>query len=146
MRSLVNLILVLFLIYFLSNVLKRCTGNCQHIKQLKPSVRKNFSYFLEDAKKLGYYGNISSSGRTYQEQAYYYKKDKRNAPPGSSTHEKREAADIDFYDKNGKLILTKSTSKNSWLASGLVKLANEYGLNWGGTFKNYADNNHFYAV
>jgi hypothetical protein len=99
---------------------------------------------LNEAKKIGYYANITSSERTYQEQAYYYNKDKRNAPPGSSTHERREAIDVDFYNKNGKLLLTKSTSKFSWLNSGLPKLAKEYGINWGGNFKSYADNNHFY--
>lgn len=144
MKSLVNLIFILFVIYFLSEVLKRCKGNCQHIKSLRPSVRKNFAYFLEDAKKQGYYGVITSSERSYQEQEYYYKKDKRNAPPGSSSHELKKAADIDFYDKNGKLLLTKSTSRFTWLKTGLPKLAKEYGLDWGGTFKNYADNNHFY--
>lgn len=107
-------------------------------------MRNNFANFLTDARKKGYYGNITSSERTYQEQSYYYKKDKRNAPPGNSTHERGEAADIDFYDKNGKLILTKSTSKFTWLNSGLPKLAKEYGIAWGGNFKNYADNNHFY--
>jgi hypothetical protein len=144
MRSLVNLIFVLFVIYFLSEIIKRCSGNCKHINSLRPSVRKNFTYFLEDAKKHGYYGVITSSERTYQEQEYYYKKDKRNAPPGSSSHELRNAIDVDFYNKNGKLLLTKSTLKNSWSKSGLPQLAKEYGINWGGTFKNYADNNHFY--
>ena len=144
MKSLGNLIFILFLIYFLSKVLGRCSGNCHHLKSLRPSVRKNFTYFLEDAKKLGYYAVISSSERTYEEQEYYYKKDKRNAKPGTSDHEEHKAADIDFYDKNGKLILTKKTLKTSWLKSGLPQLAKEYGINWGGTFKNYADNNHFY--
>lgn len=144
MRTFINLILVLFLIYFLSKVLGRCTGNCQHIKQIKPSLRKNFTYFIDEARQMGYYGVISSSGRTYQEQAAYYKKDKRNAPPGTSDHEIGEAIDINFYDKNGKLLLTKSTAARSWLNSGLPQLAREYKLLWGGTIKGYPDNNHFY--
>jgi hypothetical protein len=144
MKNILNLIFVLFLIYFLSEVLKRCNANCKHLKTLKPSARKNFTDFLADAEKLGYYPNITSTERSYQEQQYYYNQDKRNAKPGSSSHEKHEAGDIDFYDKNGKLILTKRTSKNTWLASGLPQLAKEYGLKWGGNFLNYADNNHFY--
>lgn len=138
-----NVIFILFLVYFLSRVLNRCTGNCEHFRSLKPSARQKFIYFLEDAAKLGYTGIISSSGRTYQEQAYYYNQDKRNAPPGGSSHEVGEAADINFY-KNGKLVLTKRTAKTTWTNSGLPQLAKQYGINWGGNFKNYADNNHFY--
>lgn len=143
MKKAAQIILVLFLIYFLSKVLGRCTGNCQHIRSLKPSVRGNFRNFLAEAKANGYDGVIISSRRSYEEQEYYKEEDPRNASPGTSLHEKRMAGDINFYRK-GKLVLTKNTSKSKWLNSGLPQLAKEFGLQWGGNFKGYADNNHFY--
>lgn len=117
--------------------------NAKHLSKLDPSVRKNFERFLNGIIALGYTPIIRDSKRTYEQQAYYYKKDKRNAKPGHGKHETGEAIDLDIY-KNGKLVLTKSTPDVRWIFSGIPTVAKKYGIGWGGDFKGYPDNNHYY--
>jgi hypothetical protein len=109
--------------------------------KLDASVRNTVRKFLRDIEALGYTPKIRDSIRTYEQQAYYKKLDKRNASAGHSSHEVGIAIDMDIY-KNGK-VLSKKTPRSFWVASGVPKLASEYGIRWGGNFKGYADNNHF---
>ena len=90
---------------------------------------------------MGYTPVIRDSTRSYQEQNKYYQQDKRNAPPGHSSHEVGNAIDLDIY-KNGK-VWSKKTSSAAWRNTGVPKLAAIYKIRWGGNFKGYADNNHF---
>jgi len=139
-RDFVIIALILLVIYYLSKPLKN-GSNEAHIQAMDASVRNKVRNFLRDIEALGYTPKIRDSVRTYEQQAKYKKLDKRNASAGHSSHEVGIAIDMDIY-KNGK-VLSKRTPKSNWIASGVPKLAKDYGIRWGGNFKGYPDNNHF---
>ena len=126
-------------VMFLAELFGR-TGN--KIKGLSNSASKRFAGFFDELKQLGYTIIIRDAVRSYEEQEYYYKKDKRNAKPGTSDHETGNALDFDIYI-NGK-VLSKKTPKALWMNTGVPTIAKKYGISWGGNFKGYPDNNHFY--
>jgi D-alanyl-D-alanine dipeptidase len=140
-----NLILIaaiVLIIYYLTRPLNRVSDeNEAHIQKMDASIRNNVRAFLKEVEALGYTPKIIDSTRTYQQQAYYKKLDKRNASAGHSSHETGNAFDIKIY--KGKQVLTKGTPKNIWTASGIPEIAKYYGMRWGGNFKGYPDNNHF---
>lgn len=141
MRKVFTIVLILVAVMFLTELLGR-SGSFDHLKNLSYAARKRFSGFLNEIKQLGYGIVIRDSRRTFAQQKYYHQKDKRNAAPGYSDHETGNALDFDLY-VNGKL-LSKKTPKAIWINTGVVDLAKKYGISWGGNFKGYADNNHFY--
>lgn len=116
-------------------------SNEAHIQKMDASVRNTVRKFLRDVEALGYTPKIIDSTRTYAQQAYYKRIDKRNASAGHSSHETGNAFDIKIY--KGNKVLTKGTPKSVWVSSGIPEIAKEYGMRWGGNFKGYADNNHF---
>jgi len=138
MKKLFTIALILIAVLFIAELL----GRNDHIRNLSYSARKRFDGFLSELKQLGYTIVIRDSLRTFEEQQYYHNKDKRNATPGTSDHETGNALDIDIY-RGGK-VLSKKTPKAIWVNTGVPALAKKYGINWGGNFKGYADNNHFY--
>ncbi len=141
-RDIITIAVILLLVFLLANVMKR-GKNWDKLKTLRTSVRRNFSNFLADLESAGYKPVVIDSHRTYQEQAGHYKKDKRNAKPGSSTHELDTGIDVIIYTPTGKR-LGKYTPRTEWIATGIPDLATKkYGMRWGGNFKGYPDNNHF---
>lgn len=118
--------------------------NEAYLRKLSPKVRIKFRNFLNSIKQLGFEPHIRESKRSYQKQVQYYQKDKRNALPGHSAHEIGQAIDMDLY-KYGK-VLSKNTSRADWISTGVPALAKAYGIQWGGNFKGYSDNNHFHFI
>lgn len=115
------------------------------VKSLHPSVRGKFAKFLtEFERKTGLVYKATSGTRTFEHQAQLYNQDHRNARPGYSNHNYGFAIDGNVYDKTGKRLLRKASSKQAWLDSGIVDIAKKHGLKWGGYFKNYHDPIHFY--
>lgn len=142
MKKLFTIALIIIAIVFLLKVFGRANDpNWKFLSQLDPRVRRKFTRFLNDIKRLGYTPVIRESVRSYEQQQKYHQQDKRNAPAGHSSHEVGIAIDMDIY-KNGK-VLSKHTPKALWMNTRVPQLANEYGIRWGGNFKGYADNNHF---
>ena len=133
--------LIILVVYYLSKPFGS-TSNEWYISKLNPSVRNDVRNFLKDIEALGYEPVIRDSTRTYNQQAKYKKLNPKNASAGNSSHEKGLAIDLDVY-KNGK-VLSKKTLKSVWISSGVVQLAKNYNMKWGGNFTNYSDNNHFY--
>lgn len=88
---------------------------------------------------------ITSGYRTEEEQAVLNEKDARNADAGQSKHNFGKAIDLNFYKNKGLtgVWLMKNSSKKRWEDSGILKLAEQYRLKWGGNFKNYYDPVHF---
>lgn len=142
MKKLLSIALVIVAVIFIAELFGRSGANLEHLKYLSYSARKRFTGFLNEIKQLGYTINIRDSIRTYEEQKFYHSKDKRNAPAGTSDHEAGNALDFDLYI-NGK-VLSKKTPKAFWINTGVPALAKKYGISWGGNFKGYPDNNHFY--
>ena len=131
---------ILLIIYYLTRPIAN-NSNEAHIQKMDASVRDTVRKFLKEVESLGYTPKIIDSTRTYEQQAYYKRLDKRNASAGHSSHETGNAFDIKIY--KGKQVLTKGTAKNIWIASGIPEIAKYYGMRWGGNFKGYPDNNHF---
>ncbi len=142
-KNIVIIALILWLIYHLIKPLRN-DNNEAHIQRMHPSVRATVRRFLRNIEAMGYVPKIRDSKRTFEQQAQYKKEDSRNASAGHSSHETGKAIDLDIY-KNGK-ILSKKTPKSFWINTGVPQLANDYGIGWGGNFKGYADNNHFYFL
>ncbi|GAA4353103.1 hypothetical protein GCM10023185_13400 [Hymenobacter saemangeumensis] len=113
------------------------------LAQLTPAARAKFRTFLEAARERGWQVVFVSGYRTYAQQAALHAANPRNAAaPGHSSHETREAGDLNFIHSRTGAELRKGTSKIRWQASGLVYDAAAAGLTWGGPF---GDNNHFSA-
>lgn len=92
--------------------------------------------------ELGYIVTITDGFRTYQDQAALKKRlGDGAATPGNSAHERARAIDINIYG-NGKNY-KKKTSKSEWLQTGVVELAKDLGLIWGGDFTDNYDPVHF---
>jgi hypothetical protein len=142
MRNVFTIVIVIALVVMISRALGRSNDpNWKFLRTMEPDARKTFEAFLNGIKRLGYIPVIRESNRSAKQQAYYHKQDKRNPPPGKTSHEIGKAVDMDIY-KNGK-VLSKHTPKALWLNTGVPNLAQSLGIRWGGNFKGYADNNHF---
>lgn len=87
---------------------------------------------------------ITSTKRSYTEQAALYKANNKNAHPGHSHHETGKAIDINIIDDRTAKHYKKDTLKSEWEATGIPQLARSMGLKWGGSdFTNYYDPVHF---
>lgn len=84
---------------------------------------------------------ITSGYRDTEKQKMLYKKNSKNARPGTSRHEKKKAMDINLICWDG--MLKKASSKTDWQAKGVHRVAQKNNLIWGGNFKNYYDPVHF---
>lgn len=113
-----------------------------HVRQLHASVREKFARFITEVEKLGYKVIITSSYRSFAEQDKLHRENSQNAKPGYSEHNYGFAIDINA--QKGFTILHKSSPKAEWEASGIPKLAESLGLNWGGSsYRTYYDPVHF---
>lgn len=112
-----------------------------HIAQLHPSVRARFIQFIAEVEKLGYKVVITSSYRSFAEQAVLHAKDAKNAASGSSEHNYGFALDINI--QKGLSVWKKGTDKQRWVDTGIPALALRLGLSWGGYYKSYYDPVHF---
>lgn len=132
----------LMLLYFATR--KNHFTNEQHLNSLDPLYRKRFTGFISELKSNKLDPVIISSRRGVIKQAFLKVKDKRNAPPGSSAHNKRKAIDVQVKYKGSWL--GSKTPKAVWISSGVPAIAKKYGLKWGGEIPGYYDPNHYEAV
>ena len=118
------------------------------VDKLHPQYRdKVKEFFSRVEKELGLQMYATSGLRTFEEQARLYKENPQNAKVGFSDHNYGFAVDVNVIDpKTGKVILKKANSSADWEKSGVVKIAKDMGLKWGGggAFGNYHDPVHFY--
>ena len=114
--------------------------NTEHLASLNPKYKANFMAFINQAILKGWKPQINSSYRDFNQSISLNKENKLN--PLNSLHNYGLAIDVQF--SKGPIILGKTTNKEAWLNSGLVTLAKNNGLAWGGGFTNYIDNVHFY--
>ena len=112
------------------------------IDTLHPVARIKFARFIERVEsETGWVVIISSAYRDYAKQAALDAKNEANADVGNSYHNYGLALDINL--KKGKVQLMKVSAKSDWLNTGVVSIAKEMGLRWGGDYKNYYDPIHF---
>lgn len=113
-----------------------------------PSPNKDIFYnFIEKINDLGWYVIITSAYRTSAEQERLKNKDERNASAETSAHRFYRAIDINVFqiNQNNSRInqLYKNSSTKKWEDTGIIELAKELGLKWGGYFNGYPDRVHF---
>jgi hypothetical protein len=123
------------------------TNSEKMIQQLHPKFKNLARAFVNRVKnKLGYTVFLTSGYRSFDKQQQLYNENHQNAKPGYSSHNYGFAIDVNVKDKNGNLMLTKSTSDQKWNDSGVLKIAKDLGLKWGGggTFGSYNDRVHFF--
>ena len=119
------------------------------LRELHPEVRENFKKFLEHLEKeyRGWYMRINSTGRTIKKSKELKKVNSSNATPGFSGHNYHISIDCNIVGRVpgvGNVNLMKKGNKKDWINSGIPDVAQQYGILWGGNFKNYEDNIHFY--
>ena len=117
------------------------------VQKLHPKFRNKIAeFFTKIEKQLGLSAYATSGYRTIPEQEVLYKQNPSNAKPGYSSHNFGFAVDMNVKNKDGKIILGKSSSDKQWNDSKVVQLAKDLGLSWGGggAFGNYHDPVHFY--
>jgi D-alanyl-D-alanine carboxypeptidase len=122
--------------------LSRTNQNLGLLLDYPLSTRSLFTKFIYEINKLGYSVIVVDGIRTYSQQlALFNKRDKDHpaAAPGSKNgHEAGRAMDINVIGKG--ITLKKFSPKSAWVNAGIVTIANQLGLEWGGNFN---DNNHF---
>ncbi|NIG54742.1 hypothetical protein [Chitinophaga sp. Cy-1792] len=68
--------------------------------------------------------------RTYEDQVRLHNKNKKNARPGTSRHEKSAALDISLRHKITRAVISKSSSLSAWRASKVVQAGDRVGMQW----------------
>lgn len=117
--------------------------NLSKLDSFPSDKKKIFLDFIAKVNEEGYWVNITSAKRSYQEQASLKKENSKNAAPGTSPHEFFKAIDINIVNKISGNTYLKRTSKNTWINSRVPSIAKSFGIKWGGDFSGYADNVHF---
>ncbi len=115
------------------------------LSKLNSGVQNNFRRFVQEVQqKLGYNVLITSSYRSYSQQASEYAENSSNSKPGYSPHNFGIALDINLVNqKDSSKMIKKASSAEAWRNTGIVALAKKYGMRWGGEFENYYDPVHF---
>ena len=85
---------------------------------------------------------ITSGSRSEEEQAALKRRNKKNAAPGRSLHEKQRAMDVNLVCPTQGMLM-KADRKATWEATGAPDVARTMGFRWGGDFKSYHDPVHF---
>lgn len=119
----------------------------KEIQKLHPKFRDLARALINRTKNnLGLNMFVTSGLRSYQEQMKLHNQNSSNAKPGYSSHNFGFAFDVNVRDKNGNLKLKKSSSSKQWKDAGVIQIANDLGLSWGGdgAFGSYHDPVHFY--
>lgn len=111
------------------------------IRDLHPNYQDVFRRFISEVEASGWSVIVTSGYRSFAKQAQLRAQDSRNGQPGLSLHNYGLAIDINA--QKGTTWLRKRSSKQSWEASGIVRIAARYGLRWGGNFTGYHDPVHF---
>ncbi len=123
---------------------KLSESNRDFVLDLHPNARKKFAEFINKVEKLGYTVVITSGYRTFEKQKQLHNENPSNAKAGYSNHNYGYAIDINVVDNKTGKTLKKASSDAEWKNSGIIKLAKDMGISWGGDFKNYHDPIHFY--
>ncbi len=116
------------------------------IARLNENYAETFNHFVEDIEReTEWKVEIISGLRSKEKQIQLRRDNPRNAAVNKSRHLLGRAVDLNLYKRSGLrlVLLKKSSSKASWLATGVPEIAKRYGLLWGGTYRNYHDPVHF---
>ncbi len=114
------------------------------LKNLHPDVQDKFREFVNAIQdKTGFAVLIQSGYRTIAEQTEEKRKNENAATPGLSYHNYGMALDINL--QNGDKIIRQNSTTQEWEDSGVLVIARQLNLRWGGEFRGYDDRVHFDA-
>lgn len=119
----------------------------EKLEELHEEVKERFYELVDEAQKLGYKAQITSSYRSFEHQLRLKKQlGSMAATPGKSPHNYGLAVDIVLW-KDDKKYGNYSASKSEWEATGVPAMARKLGFTWGGDFKSHPfDPVHFDLV
>jgi hypothetical protein len=124
----------------------------KYIRELHPVAQNLFRAFIYNIEQnLPYKVQIHSGYRSYADQARIQKENQAYTPPrpaanpGASFHNYGLALDIEIIETTGsKQSYSFNASVDQWKLTGVIEIANKFGLRWGGTFLgNQVDVVHF---
>ncbi len=127
-------------------VLRQNERKILKIKNISTNNHKQFKEFIQDVEEqTSWKVYITSTYRTFEEQAKLKKQDPRNASPGNSKHNFAKAIDIVLYQNTfwWQKRIEKKSKKEIWLSTKIVTIAKKHHLVWGGNFSKYYDPVHF---
>ena len=116
------------------------------IEEVNPGSYKTFSRFIDDIESETEWNVIIISGlRSREKQKELLRENSKNAAIDKSRHVLGRAIDINLYQKNWlwRVWLKKYNSGRDWRNTGVIKIADKYGLLWGGSYRSYHDPVHF---
>jgi hypothetical protein len=114
-----------------------------------PNNKNLFIRFIQAINNAGYSVIITSTNRSFAEQAAEKLANSNNASPGHSRHEVAAAIDIKIKNIKTGVVHGKNTPKEAWIATGIPALAKVMGLQWAGgdgSFGSYVDRVHFQII
>lgn len=117
------------------------------IKDLHPKYQDLFRRFIYEVEKNTNYKVLITSGfRSFAKQAQLHLENPSNAKAGS-LHNFGLAIDINLVSKKDGSMIMKASSDSAWEKSGVLAIAKNLGLQWGGggRFGSYDDRVHFQA-
>ncbi len=116
----------------------------KNIATLLPKAQQKAREFMAAVKAAGIYAKMISGTRSYEEQDALYAQGRTapgrkvtNAKGGYSNHNFGIAWDIGIFDQHGQYL------EESPIYSQAGRIGKELGLEWGGDWKNFADEPHF---
>jgi hypothetical protein len=119
--------------------------NKLHLDSLNPQKAEIFRTFIKRVKEeLGWDIIIVMSYRSFSTQEKLHNTNSKNSLPGLSAHNYGFAIDCNFI--KGTQQLKKDSLITLWEMSGIIKIADECGLRWGGYFNGYSDTVHFDCI
>ena len=116
------------------------------IEEVDEGSYRIFSRFIDEIEeKTEWNVEIISGLRSREKQKELLRENAKNASVDKSRHVMGRAIDINLYRKNWiwRIWLKKYNSKRDWRNSGVIKIAEKYGLLWGGRYHSYHDPVHF---
>jgi D-alanyl-D-alanine carboxypeptidase/Family of unknown function (DUF5715) len=151
-RIFLVIVIIIFVLYIFKNpifdfyVLKQNERKIMKIKIVNPDNYNQFLQFVQEVEKqTSWKIYITSTYRSFEEQAKLKKQDPRNASPGNSKHNFAKAIDIVLYQNTfwWQRWIEKRSKKELWLSSKIVAIAKKHHLIWGGNFSKYYNPVHF---
>ena len=152
LKLIFTILAALFLVWFLVGLVLWIDVKITNWRRLSEieNVNENsyrvFNRFIDDIEAETDWNVVIISGlRSKERQKELLRENSKNASAEKSRHVLGRAIDINLYRKNWlwRVWLKKYNSKKDWRNTGTVKIADKYGLLWGGSYQSYHDPVHF---
>lgn len=135
-------LLTLGILFIVTSKIRIDIMNKLKLEEANPVSKLQFEKLIAAMEAKGYTVTITSLYRSFAKQQELKNENSKNASAGTSAHNYGMAMDINL-NKDGKW-LSKTSSEQDWINTGVVGIAKGLGLRWGGdAFPTYYDPIHF---